>query len=118
MTLRQEIVAEIMKLASPPPLPLDHRPTIDELEKMLNADPESVTSINPDGTVSVRPKPHTVGDVADAVLRVLAAQPQTPAEDRIKLIEGVIERQALALMQIRTSHGDPVAIARAAMDAD
>lgn len=72
--LREQIIAEIMKLVRPAPTTPGRRPTIDELEKMLNADENSVASINPDGSVSLRPPPSTVGDVADAVLRILDAQ--------------------------------------------
>lgn len=35
---------------------------------------------------------------------------------RETLLNSVIERQALALMKIRTMQGDPIQIARAAMD--
>jgi hypothetical protein len=74
MTLRDQVVAEIMKLVRQPSVPLDRKPTIDELEKILNDGSGAVASINPDGTVTVQPPPCTVGDVADAVLRVFDAR--------------------------------------------
>lgn len=77
MTLREQIIAEIMKLVRPAQIISERKPTIDELEKILNSDDRSVTSINPDGTVSIAPPPCTVGDVADAVLRVFDAHQGT-----------------------------------------
>lgn len=81
MALREQIVAEIMKLVRPAAVPMDHKPTIDELEKMLNGDDQSFT-VNPDGTCSVYPPPCTVGDVADAVLRVLETKAETPKDTK------------------------------------
>lgn len=41
---------------------------------------------------------------------------QKEAADRIELLESVIESSSLALMKIRTMQGDPIQIAREAMD--
>lgn len=95
MTLREQVVAEIMKLVRPTPVPMDHKPTIDELEKMLNSDSESV-NINPDGTVSVQPPPCTVGDVADAVLRVFESQ-RRPGDNSLHAVRS--ERKGLRIAQ-------------------
>jgi hypothetical protein len=68
--LRAEIVSEIMKLVGPRMVPMERKPTIDELEKILNSDNPQQISIAPDGTMLVA-HGHTVGDIADAVLRVI-----------------------------------------------
>jgi len=96
MTLREQVVAEIMKLVRPAPIPMDRKPTIDELEKMLNSDSESVANINPDGTVSLQPPPCTVGDVADAVLRVFASQ-RRPGDSSLHAVRS--ERKGLRIAQ-------------------
>lgn len=76
--LREQIVAEIMKLVrpetaevSPRSIPMTPR-SIDELEKVITGGGRA--TIDPDGNVSVQPPPCTVGDVADAVLRVVQSQ--------------------------------------------
>lgn len=68
--LREQIVAEIMKLVTPAIVPMDHKPSIEELEKILNSDEVPKIHMQPDGSISTE-KPHTVGDIADAVLRVV-----------------------------------------------
>lgn len=69
--LREKIVAEIMKLVRPAPVPMDPKPSIDDLERMLNSDDPRRIKILPDGSVVEEAPPHTVGDIADAVLRVV-----------------------------------------------
>lgn len=69
--LRDQIVSEIMKLVKPPMVPMDHKPSIDEIEKMLNSDNPRRISIAPDGIALTEPPPHTVGDIADAIIRVI-----------------------------------------------
>lgn len=70
-TLRSAIIAEIMKLVRPARVALDPRPSIAEIEKMINAEQDIRTE--PDGSVSVPDQhPRTAGDIADAVLRVVA----------------------------------------------
>lgn len=64
---REQIIAEIMKLVRPEPKPLE-RPTIAELEKILNSETTDAVQINTDGSVSTRPTTTTVGAVADAIL--------------------------------------------------
>lgn len=76
--LRAQIVAEIMSLVRPAPVALP-KPTIEELEKILNSEPEGIVSVNPDGSVSVVPTKTTVGDVADAILRIV-----TPEIERLR----------------------------------
>lgn len=72
--LREQIVTEIMKLVRPAMIQMDHKPSIDEIEKMLNSDNPHRISIAPDGAVMVEAPTHTVGDIADAVLRVRDAE--------------------------------------------
>jgi hypothetical protein len=69
---REAIVAEIMKLIRPAPVPMAQKPTIDELEEILNSESDDAITINPDGTVSRIPPPTTVGAVVDAILRIIA----------------------------------------------
>ncbi|HEY1806053.1 MAG TPA: hypothetical protein VGG45_16385 [Terracidiphilus sp.] len=69
--LKEQIVAEIMKLVRPAMIPMDHKPTIDEIEKMLNSDNPKRISIAPDGSAVMEAPSHTVGDIADAVLRIV-----------------------------------------------
>lgn len=69
--MREQIVAEIMKLVRPAPVPMDHKPSIAEIEKMLNSDNPSRISIAPDGSYVTEAPAHTVGDIADAVLLVV-----------------------------------------------
>lgn len=70
---REQIVAEIMKLIPPQMVPME-RPSIEELEKILQSDERPDIHIAPDGSITTE-KPHTVGDIADAIMRLL--QPQT-----------------------------------------
>lgn len=94
--LREQIVAEIMKLVRPAPVPMDHKPTIDELEKMLAGDGRSIATIAPDGTVSLQPSPCTVGDVVDAVLRVVQSQ-RRPGDNSLHAVRS--ERKGLRIAQ-------------------
>lgn len=68
---RAEIITEIMKLVRQPMVPMDHKPTITDIEAMLNSESAPPIYINPDGSVSVEPPPATVGDVADVVMRII-----------------------------------------------
>jgi hypothetical protein len=80
--LRKRLITEIMKLAQTPKLiQCDPKPTIDDLEKSLNSDDPVPYSINPDGTVS-RKHNHTVGDIADTVLRVLGEMGWKPPRSK------------------------------------
>jgi hypothetical protein len=76
---RETIVAEIMKLVRPDPIPMKERPSIDELEKILNSESEDAVTINPDGSVSRLPPPTTVGHVVDAILRAFGIEQPTAA---------------------------------------
>lgn len=81
--LRAELVTEILKLAKTPKL-VERRtkkPTVDELEAMLNSDNPPAIHINPDGSISEE-KAHTVGDVADAVIVVLKRLSWKPPRQR------------------------------------
>lgn len=69
-TLRAKIVTEIMKLVKPKMVTPERKPTIDELEKMLNSECQDRIQILPDGSVAIE-RPNTVGDIADAVLLVV-----------------------------------------------
>jgi hypothetical protein len=76
---REIIVAEIMKLVRPDPIPMKERPSIDELEKILNSESEDAVTINPDGSVSRLPPPPTVGHVVDAILRTFGIEQPSAA---------------------------------------
>lgn len=93
MTLKQQIVTEIMSLVRQQPQKMDPKPTIDELEKILNAECTDSISIEPDGSVSVRPTSTTVGAVADKV---------------IGLVDGAIaaERERCRAIISRARHGE------------
>lgn len=69
--LRPLLVAEIMKLVSPAPIPMERKPTIAEIEKILNSDNPQKIGLAPDGSATIEAPSHTVGDIADAVIRVL-----------------------------------------------
>lgn len=72
-TMREQIVAEIMKLVRKPPE--RRKPTIDELEKILNSADAPDCHLEPDGTMLMTPETHTtVGDIADAVLKIIVPQ--------------------------------------------
>lgn len=76
--LRTLIVAEIMKLVQPEMKPLGHKPTIAELEAMLNEENPPKININPDGSLDIAPSLTTVGDIADAIIRVLPPNHAAP----------------------------------------
>lgn len=68
--LRQQIVTEIMSLVRQQPKTLP-KPSIEELERILNSESTDAINIEPDGTVSVTPTVTTVGAVADKVVAVV-----------------------------------------------
>ena len=68
--LRQKIVSDIMKLLPGVLEPTDRKPTVEELEKILNSEDAERISINPDGSIG-QYRPAKVGDVADAVMKVV-----------------------------------------------
>jgi hypothetical protein len=70
MITREQIVSEVMNLVHPKMVPSDKKPTIDELEKILNSEDHPNISIAPDGSFLVE-QPNTVGDIADAVMRLV-----------------------------------------------
>ena len=69
-TLRQQIVSEVMKLLPGVLEQREQKPTIDELERLLNAEDTAHIQINPDGTIGEY-RPAKVGDIADAVMRLI-----------------------------------------------
>jgi len=71
MTLREQIVSEIMKLVKPAMVPMMPKPSIEELEKILNSENPRHVQILPDGSIMEEGPAHTVGDIADAVLRIV-----------------------------------------------
>lgn len=73
-TLRQRIAAEIMTLVRQQPRKMEPRPTIDELEKILNSETSDEVHIESDGSVSVRPTTTTVGAVADKVAALVEGE--------------------------------------------
>ncbi len=71
-TMRDKIVSAIMELVKPPPMRT--KPTLEELERILNSDDPPPFVIEPDGTMLSTPQSGTtVGAVADAVMRLLDA---------------------------------------------
>lgn len=70
MVTRQRIVSEMMKLVAPALVPMERRPTIEELENILAADNVPPIHIQPDGSILTE-KPHTVGDIADVVMGLI-----------------------------------------------
>jgi hypothetical protein len=93
MTLKEQIVTEIMSLVRPQPQKMEPKPTIAELEKILNSECTDAISIEPDGSVCVRPTSTTVGAVADKV---------------IGLVEGAIaaERERCMAIVSRARNGE------------
>lgn len=73
MTLRDQIVTEIMSLVRQPPRKLE-KPTIDELERIINSESTDAVNIEPDGSVSVTPTVTTIGAVADKVAALCEAE--------------------------------------------
>lgn len=71
MTLREQIVSEIMTLVRPQPTKMDPPPTIAQLEAILNSENTDDVRIETDGSVSVRPTVTTVGAVADRVVAIV-----------------------------------------------
>lgn len=69
--LRQQIISEIMKLLPGVLEPKDQKPTVEELEKILNSESAEQITINPDGSIG-QYRPAKVGDVVDAVMRIIA----------------------------------------------
>lgn len=66
--LRAQVVAEIMKLVRPEPVNIG-KPTIEELERILNSDDPGRINLAPDGSATMQPRSSvTVGTVADAIL--------------------------------------------------
>lgn len=83
MITRSDIVKEIMKLVKPTPIVMDKKPTIDELEKILNSESSDKVNILPDGTVTLTKTTTTVGEVADAILQ-LYEQDTKSGEENVK----------------------------------
>ncbi len=93
--LRSKIVAEIMKLVRPDSVVVLERPTIAELEAILNAEEEPDIHLNPDGSISARPKQTvTVGDVADAVLRIIGASEIAALRSRVAQRDAALQNIA------------------------
>lgn len=68
--LRARIVTEIMGLVRKPAVRV--KPTIEELERILNSENPPDMQIDPDGTILSTPQSHTtVGDIADAILKII-----------------------------------------------
>lgn len=70
--IREQIVTAIMTLVRPQPRVMEPKPTIAELEAILNSESDDIVDIRPDGSVTVVRASHTtVGAVADEVQRLL-----------------------------------------------
>lgn len=91
-TLRAQITSEIMRLLPGNFEPVESRPTIEELEKILASDNGGKITINPDGSIGTH-RPAKVGDIADAVLVVIGSI-RTDAPR-------MVERYEQALAQLR-----------------
>lgn len=73
--LREQIVKEIMSLVRQKPRKME-KPSIAELEKILNSECTDAINIEPDGSVSITPIVTTVGAVADKVIALLEPEMQ------------------------------------------
>lgn len=99
LPLKDKIVTEIMSLVRQQPQKLP-KPTIDELERILNSESKDAVNIEPDGSVSVTPTVTTVGAIADKVVAlveadraalVLAANSHAPMRAALETAREVIE---------------------------
>lgn len=68
---RDKIVAEIMSLVRQSPRKMEPKPTIAELEAILNSECTDEISVQPDGSICVTSTSTTVGAVADKVIAAL-----------------------------------------------
>lgn len=85
-TIRDKIVSEIMKLVQP--APMDHKPSIAEIEKILNSDNPNRITLAPDGSAMLVAHGHTVGDIADAVLRIVT--PEIERLEKLVFVPGMM----------------------------
>lgn len=104
VSMRQQIVAEIMSLVRQQPRQLP-RPTIDELERLINSESTDAVNIEPNGSVSVTPTTTTVGAVADKVVGLVEAYAHAPTDLRACLAhidkrEAKAEQMAKALSDL------------------
>ena len=78
-SLRDEIVVEIMSMIRPVKIERT-KPTIAELEAILNSDDPPLISLNPDGSCTeLVPMTTTVGAVADKIVALIARRQLTEA---------------------------------------
>lgn len=91
MALKEEIVTAIMSLVRQQPKKME-RPTIDELERIINSESTDAVNIEPDGSVTVTPQATTVGTVADLVV--------LPVERDIKAAKAVSDDLAMILRRM------------------
>ncbi len=67
--LRQKIIDKMKTLVLPKKVERKERPTIDELERILNSENPGKMQINPDGSITeYREQTTTIEKVADAIL--------------------------------------------------
>lgn len=92
MTLKEQIVTEIMSLVRRQPQKMDPKPTIEELEKILSSECTDAISIEPDGSVCARPTSTTVGAVADKVVTVVEAAIKR-RDDALKFCHDMAEEE-------------------------
>jgi hypothetical protein len=88
-TLRTQIIAAIMALIKTPATPVA-RPSLEELERILNSETADEFNILPDGTVE-RMTTTTVGAVADAVIAIIDAR-QSDALTALQARLGEVEK--------------------------
>ncbi len=74
MTLKQQIVTEIMSLVRQQPRKMEPKPTVLDLERILNSESTDAVHIEPDGSVTVTPTVTTVGAVADKVVGLVETE--------------------------------------------
>lgn len=73
--IRQQIIDKMKGLVLPKKVERNPRPTIDELEKILNSENGPNVQLNPDGTVTeYQPQTTTIEKVADAILDIFDEQ--------------------------------------------
>lgn len=87
MSLKDEIATEIMSLVRQQPTRMEPRPSIEDLEKILNSETTDDIHIEPDGSVSCRPTTTTVGAVAERVLTLVGKWRNDAFENSAQIVE-------------------------------
>lgn len=110
MSLKDEIVSEIMSLVRQQPTRMEPRPSIEELERILNSETTDDIRIEPDGSVSCRPTVTTVGAVAEKVLTLVGRWRNDAFENSAQIVERYFPEDGTSCCNdIRAMKRDPEA---------